>query len=219
MKATIPLNVLVEIVRLKLYEAIVLDDEVVVDVQYLQGKLNNQFTHAFILSAIRQLQTSKHVIFENNANKKPGIGLGPLGIRAVERALKDPDSVAARFRDQGMDAFEFDMISVGSVPGSDRIVSIDHNSATFNEAKDLLEQTKTALSTDNQVGQALGDERSIAIAEVTQLEALIDQPAVRASTLRGAAKRTLGWLADKCAGTAIVELVKKLMEIIFGWLI
>ena len=71
MSTTLPLSVLVELVRLKLYEAIVLDDEIFVDVAYLQRKFDSKFTRAFIISAVRQLENNKHIVFEQNSNKKP----------------------------------------------------------------------------------------------------------------------------------------------------
>lgn len=217
MNGTLPINTLADLIRFKLYEAVVLHDQFSVGVDYLEEAFEGSVKASFIYATIRQIQTSKHLSLESEQDGG-GISLTPMGIRAVEKLLKDPASVPSRYRDEGLSAFDEELIVVAGIPASDRTVGIDHNSAEFAEAKETIAAAKVALSSDNAVGQALGDDREIALAEIEQIEQMIDQPRTRASLLKSYSKRSLGWIGEKSAGTVLAELVKKLLEIIMGWL-
>lgn len=217
MSRIIPFDALVILVRLKLYEALAIDGVLFCDVVALGEKLDRRATGSFITSALAELEKGKHVELRPGKNGTEA-RLLPTGIRNVEKQLADPQSAAAVFRDEGWEAIDDISVRLTSAPASDRIVTLDHNSAPYAEAKTAIAEIRTALEQNSEVGQAFGDEKAVALSEITQLQNMIDQPKVRAPSLVAYARKCLGWMAEKGAGTIMAELSKKLLALIISWI-
>lgn len=107
---------------------------------------------------------------------------------------------------------EFEIKSIdAAVPAADRIVSRRDNYETIGEIDRSLEEIATALSSDNEVGAEVGDERDVLSLEVEVARTVITKPNFRLSSLMGWLMPALRFLAEKFASGAIGEAAKHLM--------
>jgi hypothetical protein len=102
--------------------------------------------------------------------------------------------------------------------GSDRLISFADNMPIVEEIRRGLSELEQQLQQNNEVGNALGDEREEAIAEVRALNIAMSGTQSRAGYLLDLSKKTLNWIARITAKTSLESLVKKLVELFIGWL-
>jgi len=107
----------------------------------------------------------------------------------------------------------------GSVPASDRVVTLDHNSGAYVEATDALQTLERALREANDYPEP--EEREQHIAEVSATWRLLQSVRVRIVAVVAVAKAPLTFLikkfADKAIGKAAAVAVEKLAALIGTW--
>jgi hypothetical protein len=106
----------------------------------------------------------------------------------------------------------------GEAPASDRVVTYRDNETVIQEVDQSLAAIEVELKASNEAGEALGDLREVAIAEITDLRGVLRKPAIRAHALFSRARETLNWLIKRCAETSVSELAKHAMKLFIGWL-
>jgi hypothetical protein len=104
------------------------------------------------------------------------------------------------------------------VPASDRIVDLDHNSPTFSEISDRLDELEGRLRVDNDTGELVGEERATALEEVSRLRAWWSSSKIRVMSFVSLAKSTLGWIGEKAASATVGELAKSLLKMVLDLL-
>ena len=102
--------------------------------------------------------------------------------------------------------------------GSDRIVNFADNLPVVEEIRLGLDKLREEIKTNNEVGDALGDGREEALAEVGALQTALAGNQTRAAYLLALSKRVLGWIGRLTAKTSLEELVKHLSKLFIGWL-
>ena len=113
------------------------------------------------------------------------------GIEYVERQLLDGDSTIAKYA-QTLGA------SAGansSVPASDRVVALNHNSEPYKSAIESLDKTIEAIRTANDIGTATADEREAIVAEMSAIKRLLEATKVRAAQALSLAAPTFQFIA------------------------
>jgi len=108
------------------------------------------------------------------------------------------------------------VIENSAIPASDRVVSLDDNQPEVAEIRAELEVFERELRESNEAGEFLGEEREVALAEVSTLRSILSRARVRAASTLAYAHRTLGWIAEKTATAAIGEGAKRLLNLIIG---
>ncbi len=104
-------------------------------------------------------------------------------------------------------------------PASDRFVSRSDNLGLAAEADLLLQEITEKLQSDsNEIGDAFGDERVVAIEEISLLRKLTNQVRFRAAPVLAIAQRTLLWITEKAGAASVGELAKKVLNLFFSWL-
>ena len=132
--------------------------------------------------------------------------------------LRDALSTYDREIASQLEALGVNEDGLGEIPASDRVVSRRDNAAIFEEIEQSLEAIQAEVLNSNEVGDALGDLKDVALAELDGLSSALKKPGIRSSSFLGQARNTLGWLAKKCADTSASELIKFAIKLIIGWL-
>jgi len=216
MSAIIPFDLLIDVVRFKLYELLTIDGILRPDVVLITVKLDQRVTPAFVTAVLRQLEANKHIEATDGKNG-PAVRLLASGIRAVERQLNDPESIPSRFRDDGFDTFEDQLVRIARAPASDRIVGLDHNSAGLIDVLEATEELKAHLTTGNDVGEMSSDAVAVAVAEVERIQSELKQPFFRPAAFKNHAKGTLEWIAKEAAGALVGTLALTLLGLIIAF--
>jgi hypothetical protein len=128
--------------------------------------------------------------------------------RGILRAEKE-----VRERGMTLDAFE---VEFRRRLNSGLIVDADH--PDLEAARADLEALTEHLRQDNDVGAISPEERAIALAEVSELQATISKPKVRTSYLWSKANEVLMWIMEKGAGAAVGELAKSALRHIHSFI-
>jgi hypothetical protein len=109
------------------------------------------------------------------------------GLRATERIAKD-------------------------IPAADRTVSLDHNSQSYREAVERLEElTKSVRQLNDYSDQEDKEQR---IAELTSGRMLLSATRVRAAALWAVLNAPLRWFAEKFSGAIVGQLAAALFKIL-----
>lgn len=95
-----------------------------------------------------------------------------------------------------------------------RVVALDQSDPKIAVASSTIDELSESLSTDNEVGSALGDDRSAAQAELAAAKLLLSADRVRVKTLLRLLSSTLRWLAERAAGSVVGEASKSLWKLI-----
>jgi hypothetical protein len=103
--------------------------------------------------------------------------------------------------------------------GSDRLVKFSDNQEVVNEIRSELALLETALREDNEIGDALGDQREEAIHELSDLKSAMERSSGRASYLLGISQRFLTWLGKLAAKTSAEKIVGRLTKLFMDWLL
>lgn len=101
-----------------------------------------------------------------------------------------------------------------SIPASDRVVSISDNRREVELLTSDIKGLVDEISTSNEVGMELGDERDLLKGELIAAETLVSQPVFRLGKLHILVMPVLRFLADKFASGAIGEMAKRIIQLI-----
>ncbi|WP_397505874.1 hypothetical protein [Qipengyuania sp. R86523] len=225
MSSVIPLDLLINLVRYHLYEAVAVEGLEVVRTEYLAGVIGNGVTASFVRLALNQLVELDEATFEAHPGQlviiaeKRAACLTPMGTRMVEQELRDPDSLISRYRDFDMNGLEDQLVIARGIPASDRIVNRTDNQDLADQAVASLADLRDELSSQsNEIGEAFGDDREIAINEIEQLSSMVEKPRIRVNSILAYARRSLSWIAEKAGGASVGDLAKRALAIFIEWL-
>jgi hypothetical protein len=225
MNNIVPIDSVITLVRLKLYEATAVEGFVKVDPDYLAEEIGFGVTASFVRIALKQLKDLKEVDLEGDESTAFNVlrlpfsaTLTAFGSRKIEQDLKDPNSRLVAFQTHGIGALQDDFVSISSAPASDRIVSRSDNQTAYDQAVNTLDQLKSELITSNEAGDALGDDGDIAVAEVSALSRIIAEARVRADSTLSFARKCLAWIAEKAGAASVGELAKRALGYLISWL-
>ena len=224
MSGVLPLDLVIQLVRYRMYEAIAVDGLEVVQTAYLAGKIGEGVTPSFIRTALNQLEELKEIKFEAHPGQltiiaeRRSAALTPGGIRKVEKELRDSESIISIYRDNGLVGLEDDTILVRGIPASDRIVLQTDNQEAHDAAVNALSELEKELETNNVVGDALGDLRQIAMLEVNVLKKISSGQRVRAEPLIALARKSLLWIAEKAGSASVSDIAKRALSLLIDWL-
>jgi hypothetical protein len=101
-----------------------------------------------------------------------------------------------------------------SIPATDRIVHLDHNSAAYSETIEALEKTEQAVATANDYDDA--QDKDQRLAELSAIRRLLTSTRVRIGAVTAIAGPTLAWLAEKFAGGVISQLASATWKLIMS---
>jgi hypothetical protein len=89
------------------------------------------------------------------------------------------------------------------LPASDRVVSLDHNSAPYREAVGALDAAISVAEKSNSLGDLTAGERSSILSQLKTGRTLFDDKTIRVSAYRAVLEPGLRWLLEKCADNAV----------------
>jgi len=101
---------------------------------------------------------------------------------------------------------ELDPQGSGSVPASDRAVTLDHNSAAYNQTVDALESLHKAVEGNNEYRNADLEDHERRLADIEATIKILENKRVNIGTAKTVAGATLVYLAEKFADQPIGEL-------------
>jgi hypothetical protein len=101
-------------------------------------------------------------------------------------------------------------LSSTAAPASDRVVALDHNSNSYHEAVNSIEELKRAVTTVNDFPDE--DARSERISELNAGLELLKAARIRTAAFGAVLASGLGWLLKKFAGEAIGKLADAAIE-------
>jgi|HubBroStandDraft_5_1064220.scaffolds.fasta_scaffold60684_2 hypothetical protein len=95
--------------------------------------------------------------------------------------------------------------NTNTVPASDRVVRLDHNSNTYTEAIQALNRVRDAVAESNEYADQ--DDKGQRVAELDASLVLLDSPQVRVSVVQTLVIRCLKYLGDKFVEGIVAVLV------------
>jgi hypothetical protein len=101
---------------------------------------------------------------------------------------------------------------------SDRTVLSTDNQEAYDQSIESLKELETELKTSNEAGIIFGDDREIAIQELSFLRNIISGTRVRVEPAIAFAKKSLGWIAEKAGSAAIGDIAKRALGFLIEWL-
>ncbi len=104
-----------------------------------------------------------------------------------------------------------------TIPASDRVVSLDHNSSIVLLIDSEFERLEEEIRSNNEAFTEVPENRAIALAEVSSLQELWRGVSVRVDHFKVRAEEALKWIAEKASVAAIAELCTHLLKLIFSW--
>jgi hypothetical protein len=93
--------------------------------------------------------------------------------------------------------------SSNSVPASDRIVSLDDNSAAYREAVGALDAAISEAEKSNSLGDLTAGERVSVLSQLKTGRTLFNEKTIRVSAYKAVLEPAMKWLLDKCADNAV----------------
>lgn len=118
-------------------------------------------------------------------------------VQEMAQHLFEPHAVELR---RHLEAIADDEEDLPTVPASDRVVSLDHNSAAFREVVSSIEVVEERLRENNEL---LPDEKARIHLELRSGVDLLKAPRTRLETIRVMLLGSLGWLAMEFASSAV----------------
>lgn len=109
-----------------------------------------------------------------------------------------------------------DAANDSDIPASDRIVTRADNRPTVELIEADVRGLNDEISSSNEAGDALGEERELIIGELKAAETILEQPVFRFARLFALVMPALRFLAEKFASGAIGEMAKRLINAILG---
>ncbi|MFN4358363.1 hypothetical protein [Sphingopyxis alaskensis] len=222
---SLPIDVVIHLARYRIYEAVAVHGHDRIDAEYLAEEIGHGVTSSFVKMALRQLKELREVELEGDATPVLNImsakfraTLTAFGARSVEKDLNDASSVISRYLENGIEGVARNLIPVGALPPPDRLVEPTDNQEAYDQSVESLRELEDALSKSNEAGDALGDDRRIALEEVSALAKMISQAQVRAQPVLLFARRSLGWIIEKAGAASVGEIAKRALNALIDWL-
>jgi hypothetical protein len=105
-----------------------------------------------------------------------------------------------------------------NAPASDRIVTLDHNSAAYRDVTDKLAELQRVAETSNELAANHPAERERVVAELDAGRRLLRAVTVRAETVWSVLRPALAWLGEKSTDSIVGILVGAVAVILAGLL-
>lgn len=104
------------------------------------------------------------------------------------------------------------------IPASDRIVPVDHNSASVADIIDASKKLQESLLAANDIGAMGVGQAHAAAVEVGQISAAFAADFIRADRMFARAKETLAWIGKEAAGALVGAAALALLALIAAYL-
>lgn len=104
-----------------------------------------------------------------------------------------------------------------AAPASDRVVRIDHNSATTTDIQEKLAEVVTWFEHDNSLSRE-GDARDQRLAELRAGQLIVDAPQANTAVLDWLVLKPLKWLGERVADHAVGAVIAALVTAVGVWL-
>ena len=208
----VPQKTLEHVLLFKLF-LIAQDTDEYVSGQQISSSFSFKVSAKRIEMAFAQLKSSKFCYYYDS---KASINVE--GYKFVESQLSQDGSPIKLYSELGDDWLSKQTIGDEAVPASDRVITRKDNQPTVEAIETQFNAIQSSLATDNEVGDALGDERQILIGEVAAAEALTKSKKFRLGKLLSLILPALKFLSEKFSGAAIGEAAKKLVNLLLGLL-
>ena len=154
------------------------------------GVLDNEFTEARVQMALRALERDNLVRGSHNAYSGSSYEISEKGYKQIETAQGTNDNSQA-------------VETTSSAPGSDRVVSFDHNSAPFRRVIVATRDLSKQLLESNDLGELSTIEAGVAAHEVGQIADSLENEFVRPAGIWVRAQSTLGWIGREAASAMV----------------
>lgn len=99
-------------------------------------------------------------------------------------------------------------------PASDRVVTLDHNSAPYKEAIAKLDEATSAVQSANDIGAASQEEREAVVSELTSLRKLLENTRVRVQAILALAGPAFNWIAKTFTQEGLKRLASEALDAI-----
>lgn len=143
--------------------------------------------------------------------QEPRVSITPAGsFYAVSRATMFMENARTPTDDFPIEVVEtpfaiqsyYASVDQDLAPSADRLVSFDHNSATFQDAVQAIDAVAVALR-DNEFGSLLPNLRDEKLEELRSIRELLEKPEVQSSKLQMMAWGVFGFLASEFASKPV----------------
>ena len=221
------LDDLIQVVRFQLYDWMTGHGLMSMSAELLAEKIGPFVTASFVRVAMEQLSELGELKFEAAFGSIPMMNaplpgkLTPRGIRMVETELRNPESKIARYVSAGVHAYE-SVSYVSDIPASDRIVSLDHNSAAYIDVSEKFLEAIDAIKSIN-ISEEQLEERDNVVAQLSAGQILIKSTEltvmqIKVGVLMAAesAKLFASDTIQKLPVSLLVEAIKALLKLSLG---
>jgi hypothetical protein len=134
------------------------------------------------------------------------------------KVIESYSEFGAPFIDAAMSKFESIDFATRLASGENRIVSFEDNMPIVEQIRVGLNELRAQIRENNEVGDALGDNKQEVIAEIDSLATAMNAKSARAGFLLSLSRKTLTWIGNLVAKTSIEELVKHISKLFIQWL-
>jgi hypothetical protein len=179
--------------------------------QQIVNAFNFEVSQKRITMAFQTLESTEYCYTGDS-----GATISERGYKFVESQLAQDGSSIKLYSELGDDWLSMQSIGAEAVPASDRVITRKDNLPAVEEIETQFGSIQSSLAADNEVGNALGDEREMLIGELAAAETLTKSKKFRLSKLLSLILPALKFLSEKFSGAAIGEAAKKLVNLLLG---
>ncbi len=168
--------------------------------EQVAGLLNNQYSEGRVKMALQALERDKLTRGQHNAMYGSKYEISENGFKKVEADQVARTSAEAAVEEQ--------------VPGSDRVVGLDHNSREFVQAVNDAKNLKGQLLSANDVGDLSQRQVQVAAHEIGQIIETMEQEYVRPLAVWQRSKSVLTWVGKEAAASLVGVAALALLALI-----
>jgi hypothetical protein len=171
-----------------------------VSAEQVAGRMNNEYSEGRVKMALQALERDKLARAQHNTMTGSKYEISETGFKNIE---------AAKVAEGANSAKPFE-----SIPGSDRVVGLDHNSRSFVEVVSGAKDLQAQLLSANDVGDLSPRQVQVAAHEIEQIVETLQQDYVRPFALWSRSSSVLGWIGKEAAAALVGAAALALMALI-----
>ncbi len=171
-----------------------------VTAEQVAGRMNYEYSEGRVKMALQALERNKLARGQHNAMTGSKYEISELGFKNIESA-------------QVLGASEAGQASA-EVPGSDRVVGLDHNSRSFGQVVSGAKDLQVQLLSANDVGDLSQRQVQVAAHEIGQIVETLHQDYVRPLALWSRSSSVLGWIGKEAAAALVGAAALALLALI-----
>jgi hypothetical protein len=133
--------------------------------------------------------------------------------------------VLTRYREFGSEWIRLAMETLAMPDGESRArepdlrsVSIEADPSIVSQINQGLDEIEEQINLNNEIGNAIGDKREVALLEIGALRKLISGTKIRKQFVLDFAKKSLSWIGETVGKTTFTELIKHVSKLLIDWL-